>query len=161
MLDSSILVTPKELYTGTPNSDLRILCTVHCKRNVNNLVLPQKLKGKDCSSDVILQSNKKQLLERILWLFGQYEKYNSNIFFFHPWALFPQKLCVAPEFFVLISSHCSTQIWRIRYGGSWSIYFLVHFKTVLFTILTDRENDLDIHNVSLKVLCSKFWLLFR
>ena len=42
-----------------------------------------------------------------------------------PWALFPQKGCVAPEFFVLISSHCSTQILRIRYGGSWSIYFLV------------------------------------
>ena len=41
-----------------------------------------------------------------------------------PWALFPKKLCVAPEFFVLISSHCSTQIWRMRYGGSSSIYFL-------------------------------------
>ena len=46
-----------------------------------------------------------------------------------PWALFPQKWCVAPEFFVLISSHCSTQIWRIRYGGSWSIYFLVVTKS--------------------------------
>ena len=41
------------------------------------------------------------------------------------WTLFPQKWCVAPEFLVLISSHCSTQIWRIRYGGSWSIYFLI------------------------------------
>ena len=40
-----------------------------------------------------------------------------------PWALFPQKGCVAPKFFVLVSSHCSTQILRIRYGGSWSIYF--------------------------------------
>ena len=26
--------TIKELYTGTPNSDIRILCTVHCERNV-------------------------------------------------------------------------------------------------------------------------------
>ena len=41
-----------------------------------------------------------------------------------PWVLIPQKWCVAPEFFVLISSHCSTQIWRKGYGGSWSIYFL-------------------------------------
>ena len=25
----------KEQYSGTPNSDRRILCTVHCGRNVN------------------------------------------------------------------------------------------------------------------------------
>ena len=42
-------------------------------------------------------------------------------FYSTPWALFPQKWCVAPEFFVL---NYSTRIWRIRYGGSWSIYFL-------------------------------------
>ena len=42
-----------------------------------------------------------------------------------PWARVPQKWCVAPEFFVLISYHCNTRIWRMRYGGSWSIYFLV------------------------------------
>ena len=60
-----------------------------------------------------------------------------------PWALFHQKWCVAPDFFVLISSHCSTQIWRIRYGGSWSIYFLVrktrdfkdNFERQIFKIL--------------------------
>ena len=55
----------KKIYTGTLNSDIRILCTVHCGRNVNqvtNPVPPQKLKGKDYSSDVILQSNKKQVI---------------------------------------------------------------------------------------------------
>ena len=41
-----------------------------------------------------------------------------------PWACSPQKWCVAPEFFVVISSHYSTQIWRMKYGGSWFIYFL-------------------------------------
>ena len=49
----------KEIYTGTLNSDIRILCTVHCGRNVNqvtNPVPPQKLKGKDYSSDVILHT---------------------------------------------------------------------------------------------------------
>ena len=45
-------------------------------------------------------------------------------FYSTPCALFTQKWCVAPKFFVLISFQCSTQIWRIRYGGSWSIYFL-------------------------------------
>ena len=50
-------VESKELYTGTPNSDIRILCTVHCGRNVNKPSAPQKLEG----MDVILQSNKKQV----------------------------------------------------------------------------------------------------
>ena len=68
------------------------------------------------------------------WLSGQYGKYNRNIFLFHPlgpFPLFPQKWCVAPEFFVLISSHCSTQIWRIRYGGSWPLYFLEKRKFLI------------------------------
>ena len=60
------------------------------------------------------------------WLSGQYGKYKSNIFLFHPLGSFPSKMmrCVAPEFFVLISSHCSTQRtqnWRIIYVGFWSI----------------------------------------
>ena len=54
------------------------------------------------------------------WLSDQFGKYNSNIFLF-PLGLYLKN---APEFFVLISYHCSTQIWRMRYGGSWSIYFL-------------------------------------
>ena len=45
----------------------------------------------------------------------------ARYFYSTSWGLFPQKLCDPPEFFVLISSHCSTQIWHIRYGGSWSI----------------------------------------
>ena len=56
------------------------------------------------------------------WHSGQYGKYNSNIFLFHP--LGPLMFCGAPEFLALISSHCSTQIGRISYGDSWSIYFL-------------------------------------
>ena len=65
------------------------------------------------------------------WLSGQYGKYNSNIFLFHPLGPFlSKKWCAAPEFFVWISSHCSTQIWLMSYGSSWSIYFL------LLTIIT-------------------------
>ena len=63
-------------------------------------------------------------LERIHMISGQYGNYNSNIFLFHPLGPFPSKWCVAPEFYVLISFHCSTQISCMRYGGSWSIYFL-------------------------------------
>ena len=59
------------------------------------------------------------------WLSGQCGKYNRLYSYSTPRALFPQKWCVAPEFFILISSHSSTQIWRMRYGGSWSINFLV------------------------------------
>ena len=69
-----------------------------------------------------------QELERIQMIFGILVIMKNTVaiyFYSTPWALFPQKWCVAPEFFVLISSHCSTQIWRMRYGGSWSIYFLV------------------------------------
>ena len=47
---------------------------------------PQKLKGKDYSSDVILQSNKKQVNNQArantydFWLSGHYGKYNKNIY---------------------------------------------------------------------------------
>ena len=60
-----------------------------------------------------------------LWLSGQYGKYNSNIFLFHPLEPFPSKM-MRCSWIVLISSHSSTQIWRIRYGGSRSIYFFSH-----------------------------------
>ena len=36
----------KELYTGTPNSDIRILCTVLCGRNVNKPRAPTEVEGK-------------------------------------------------------------------------------------------------------------------
>ena len=67
-----------------------------------------------------------------------------------PWALFPQKWCVAPEFFVLISSHCSTQIWRMRYGGPWSIYFLGFDIRLVFT-LPPRDSTLQYKR------CVLFW----
>ena len=36
----------KELYTGTPNPDIRILCTVHYGRNVNKPSAPTEVEGK-------------------------------------------------------------------------------------------------------------------
>ena len=37
----------KELYTGTPNSDIRILCTAHCKQcNVNKTSALTEVEGK-------------------------------------------------------------------------------------------------------------------
>ena len=59
------------------------------------------------------------------WLSGQYGKYNSNIFLFPLVCPLSSKI-MGSEFFVLISSHCSSRIWRMRYGGSWSIYFLIN-----------------------------------
>ena len=63
---SIISLRGKELYTGTPNSDIRtvyctvlcvLYCTVHCGRNVNKPSAPTEVEGK--SSDVIFQSNNK------------------------------------------------------------------------------------------------------
>ena len=51
-----------------------------------------------------------------------------------------KKWCVAPEYFVLISFHCSTQIWRMRYGGSWSIYFLIKSSIIVKTCLKGQNN---------------------
>ena len=36
----------KELYKGTPNLDIRILCTVHCGRNVNKPSAPTEVEVK-------------------------------------------------------------------------------------------------------------------
>ena len=36
----------KELYTGTPNSDIRKLCTVHYGRNTNKPSAPTEVEGK-------------------------------------------------------------------------------------------------------------------
>ena len=74
------------------------------------------------------------------WLSDQYGKYNRNIFLFHPLGPFPQKWCTVPEFFVLISSHCSTQIWRMRIGGSCSIYFLVPARHLSDDLQYDFQN---------------------
>ena len=48
------LLWARNIYTGTPNSDIRKLCTVHCGRNLNKPSAPTDVKGKDCSSEVIL-----------------------------------------------------------------------------------------------------------
>ena len=73
------------------------------------------------------------------WLSSHYMENTIAIYSYStPWALFPQKLCFAPEFFVLISSHCSTQIWRMRNGGSWCIYFL-NYIISYFTIQPKRQ----------------------
>ena len=123
----------KELYTGTPNSYIRILCTVHCGRNANKPSAPIEVEGKGlqlwCHITVQQKTSYKYIkLERILMIFGFLVNMENTIEIYSystPWALFPQKGCVVPEFFVLISSHCSTQILRMRYGGSSSIYSLV------------------------------------
>ena len=109
-------------------------------------VPPQKLKGKDYNSDVILKSNNsKKLIYQVrantydFWLSSHYMENTIAIYSYStPWALFPQKWCFAPEFFVLISSHCSTQIWRMRNGGSWFIYFL-NYIISYFTIQPKRQ----------------------
>ena len=111
---------------GTPNSDIRKLCTVHCGSNVNKLSTPTEVERERTRALMWYYSpTKNKLIYQVrantydFWLSGQYGKY--KYFYSTPWALFLQKWCVAPEFFVLISSHCGTQIWRIRYGGSWRI----------------------------------------
>ena len=98
---------PRNIYSGTPNSDIRMY-TVHCARgrHVNKPSSPTEVEGEKLK----------------LWCDITVQQKPS---LFHPWALFPQKR-FAPDFFVLISSHCCTQIWRMRYGGSRSIYFLLH-----------------------------------
>ena len=58
---------------------------------------PQKLKGKDYSSDVILQSRYIKL-ERIHMIFGFLVNMEntSNIFLFHPLSPFPSKMMRCP-----------------------------------------------------------------
>ena len=129
MLFYTLVLLFSPLDQGTPNSDKCILCTVHCGRNVNKPSAPTEVerKGLQLWCDIAVQQKHNYIkLERILLIFGFRVNMENTIYSSStPWALFHQKWCVAPDFFVLISSHCSTQIWRMRYGGSWSIYFLV------------------------------------
>ena len=37
----------KKIYTGTPNSNIRKLCTVHCGRNVNKPSALTEVEGKE------------------------------------------------------------------------------------------------------------------
>jgi len=84
------------------------------------------------------------------WLSGQYEQ--SNILLSTPGALFPQKWCVAREFFVSISSQCSTQIWRMRYGGPCPIYLLVLTKRNCQVILIFLI-DMSVTRSILRTIC--------
>ena len=85
----------KELYTGTPNSDIRILCTVHCGRNVS----------KTKALMWYYSPTKNKLIYMIFGFLVNMENTIAIYFYSTPWTLFTQKWCVAPEFFVLISSH--------------------------------------------------------
>jgi len=88
------LIGTKELYTGTPNSDIRILCTVLCGRNVNKPSAPTGVEGKGLKLIYQVRAN--------TYGFGKYGKYSSNIFFIPPLGPFSLK---DDKFFVLISSH--------------------------------------------------------
>ena len=62
------------------------------------------------------------------WLSGQYGKYNSNIFLFHPLDPFLSKMMRCPwtlcfDLLPLQYTDLTHHAW-CRYGGSWSIYFL-------------------------------------
>ena len=43
---NALIPWTKEPYTGTPNSDIRKLCTVHYGRNVNKPSAPTEVEGK-------------------------------------------------------------------------------------------------------------------
>ena len=91
----------KELYTGTPNSDIHILCTVHCGKNVNKPSAPTEVEGKGLQPNVILQSNKKQvnISSQSEYIWSIWKIQQQYIFIPTRQALFPQKWCVGPEFF--------------------------------------------------------------
>ena len=90
------MVNTKELYTGTPNSDIRKLCTVHCGRNVNKPSAPTEVEGKGLQlcCDITVQQKQVSANTYNFWLSGQYGKYNSNIFLFH--RPFPSKMMRCP-----------------------------------------------------------------
>ena len=82
----------KELYTATPNSDIHILCTVICGRNVNK---PSEAgKGLMLWWDSTVYQVRANTYD--FWLFGQYGKYNVNIFLFHPLGPFPSEMIYCP-----------------------------------------------------------------
>ena len=62
---SFLFAKSKELYTEMPNSDIRILCTVHCGRNVSKPRTPHWIWRERTKALMwyyqILQSNKKQV----------------------------------------------------------------------------------------------------
>ena len=107
-----------QLYTGTPNSNIRILYTVHYGRNVNKPSWSWRTTAIMWYYSPTKKTSQYIKLERVLMIFGFLVNMENTIAIYSystPWAHFPQKW-----FFVLISSHCSTQIRHMRYGGSWS-----------------------------------------
>ena len=81
------------LYQGTiySNAQLRYthkLCTIICGRNVNK---PSEGKGLMLQSLSSYRANTYDF-----WLFGQYGRYNGNIFLFHPLGPFPSEMIYCP-----------------------------------------------------------------
>ena len=89
----------KELYTGTPNSDIRKLCTVlwgrtgECKQTQ----CPHRSWRERTKAMWYYSPTKNKLIYQVIantydfWLSGQYGKYNSNIFLFPPLGPFSLK----------------------------------------------------------------------
>jgi len=107
------MVNNKELYIGTPNLDIRVLCTVLCGRNVNKPSVPTEVEGKGPRALMIYYSpTKNKLIYQVNMIFGFLVNMENTIainFLFPPVGPFSSKM-MGSEFFVLISSHCSTRI---------------------------------------------------
>ena len=84
---SFLFAKSKELYTEMPNSDIRILCTVHCGRNVSKPRTPTEFEGKGlklwCDITRYYSPTKNKSKYQDFRLSAQYGKYNSNLFLFH------------------------------------------------------------------------------
>jgi len=115
-------------YTGefSLNSDILKLCTVLCGRNVNKPSVPTEVEGKGlklrCDITVQQKTSWYIKLEQRLMIYGflvNMENTTAVYSYSTPCTLFPQKWCVAPEFFVLVSPgplqyiDLTHQIWRI------------------------------------------------
>ena len=95
------IVLINELYTGTPNSDIRILCTVHCGRNVNKPSAPAEDEGKGLKLWCDIKSNKNKLhqVRANTMIFGFLVNMENKIaiYFLPPlFGLFPPKMMRCP-----------------------------------------------------------------
>ena len=88
----------KELNTGTPNSDIRILCTVHWEECKQTQCPHRSWMERTKALMWYYSPKKKKLIFQVrvntydFWLSGQYGKYNSNIFLFHSLDPIPSKM---------------------------------------------------------------------
>ena len=133
----SLMGATKELYTGTLISDIRKLCTVHCGRNVNTPSAPTEVEGKGLKLWYYSLTKNKIIYQvrankYYFWLSGQYGKYNSNIFLFHPLGPFPSKMMRCPwilcfDLLPLQYTDLTHEIWRflvyIFLGCNKNLYF--------------------------------------